>query len=374
MKLTSKWALLTIVLVLTLGLAACGGTGGEVPGDDYTSEDNVVVIECEEAGEIELSVADFMDLEAVSEEIVRLDDNGDVEEQYSIKGVLLETVLAHLEIGIGDLGTVRFTAGDGYSVEVPNNIVAGGKIILAYEIDGEPLHENTGPIRIFIPDEESMYWVRNTVKINLNRGESGGSQDPSGEIGVLEQIIFFETLLPELEVLDYIAEADAKAVKTEAVFADVQAGSLVQMLASDGFEKNEEFATAIEQYVVVEGENTPAFRGPDLPRGMHVRDLVWMGSGDTGFLFVKNGLEYFDEAEVDGDKGISLKDIADKFSLKEADTYILESDDGYSVEISYEELEAGIVFFRDSGEISSAFEGLPKNTAVKGLLSIRVAD
>lgn len=368
-----KWALPVIMILLLAAIAGCGSTGnnndpGDQPGQDF------IVIESPEAGEIEISVADLMELESISQEIIRKDDNGNTVDQYPIKGVLLEKVLAHLNISSENLNTVRVTAGDGYSVEVPNNILASRKVILAYEIDGEHLQGNTRPIRVFIPEEETMYWVRNTVKISLTRGVSGGKNPPAGETTSLDTLIFFDTLVSTLESVDYTAEAGAKAVKASELYENVQATSLVNMLASDGFKKNEEYSTVVGGYIVYQGENAPAFRDPDLPRGMHVRDLVWMTSGDTGFVFFGPGLDYFETAEFDGNVGVSLKDLVEQIGLKLTDTYVIESVDGYTVEINYDDLEAGIVFFRESGELSTFFEGLPKNTGVKDLLSIRAGE
>jgi len=220
-----------------------------------------------------------------------------------------------------------------------------------------------------------MYWVKNTVKISITRGESGSSQEPGGDqVGPLRRIVFFETLQSTLEVVDYSEEAGAKAVNASELLEGVQASNLVHMLASDGFEKNEELDTFKENIIVVQGENAPAFRGLDLPRGMHVKNLVALATGDTGFVFVRKGLDYFEVSTVGSDSGISLKHLVDQLGLEVAEIYVLESDDGYTVELSYEDLAAGIVYIREGGELASAFDGLPKNTSVKYLLSISVAE
>lgn len=367
-KLLALIAILACTLMVVTGCGPKEGPGG----GDYTGEDDVVTIDSPEKGETEITVADLMKLKSVTKEIQRRGDDGEIEDEYSIKGVLLQDVLAHLELSADNLDTLRFTAGDGYSAEVPNNIVTSGEVILAYMIDDEYLYEDTRPIRMFIPGEEAMYWVKNTVKITLTRGDSA-TPGPGGEGGgALKKIVFFDTLQSLLSVEDYAPETGAKAVKTSELLADVQGSGLVHMLASDGFEKNEELDTFLENFIVVEGDNAPAFRGPDLPRGMHVKNLVSVSTGGTGFLFVKPGLEYFEAKEVDSDSGVGIKDLADKLGLEVADTYILESDDGYTAEVTYEDLAAGIVYFREGGELASAFHGLAKNTSVKHLLSISV--
>lgn len=350
---------LVLVLAMVLAMGAITGCGGNNDDDqDLPGDEDIITI----AGS-EFTVAELKEMEAVTEEIVRTDD-GETE-QYPIKGVALDVVLESLDINAADLETIRLIAGDGYAVEVPNEILTQRTVILAYEIDGEPLREDTRPIRVFIPEEEAMYWVRNTVEISVSEKDS----QPGA---ALQKLVFFETLLANLDVVEY--EEGGQAVTTADLFAGAQAGENVSMLAADGFEKNEEHATFIEAYIVFEGDdNAPAFRGPDLPRGMHVKDLVSIASGDSGFLFVEKGMEYFTAAEVEGNAGISLADLAEQFGL-EADVYILEAVDGYTVEISGEDLSLGIVYINDDGQVTSRFDGLPKNTAVKDLLSLQAAD
>lgn len=358
-------ALLTAITVV----AGCGPRGPQAVPETYTGENDFIVIEGLEQGERKITVAELMTLSSVSEEVVATDDDGKITEQYTAEGVLLETVLSHLGIASKDLDTVRFTAGDSYSVEVPNSILTSRKLILAYKANGKFLPAGDGPIRVFIPEERSMYWVRNTLKISLSWGNAG---DEVG-VGSVKRIIFFETLLAELESVDYPAETGAKAVKTAAVLADVQASPLVRLLAADGFVKNEELATFKELYIVTEGEDTPALRGPELPLGMHVKYLVALWTGDSGFAFVERGLDYFTPTEAAGFTGVSLQELTALFGLT-SETYVLTASDGYSVEVGRDDLAAGIVYMQENGELASAFEGLPKNTGVRNLLSIAIGE
>ena len=63
--------------------------------------------------------------------------------------------------------------------------------------------------------------------------------------------------------------------------AGVNASDTVYLLAQDNFYKHEEYETFIEAYIVVQGENTPAFRSPDLPRNTSVRDLLEIRVADS---------------------------------------------------------------------------------------------
>ena len=315
----------------------------------------------------EISVDEIKDLSYVVKEIKRTNDDEEIIDQYPIKGVTLKDLLLNFDKKIEDLDYIRLTAGDGYSLEVPNHIVHNKDLILAYEIDNMPLKENTKPIRVFIPEEEAMYWVRNLVEISMVALKSNISSQNNN---TADKIIFFESLIKNFNAVEYDGNSDQKAIKTSDLFNDIELSESIYLLAVDGFEKNEEFKTFIEQYILTEGVNTPAYRGPDLPRGMHVRDLVWVFSNKTGIFSVNRGLEIFDAHKINDDSGINLLELTKRFNMKTSETYLLEASDGYSVQVTHEDLEKGIVYIRRNGEVYSLFEDLPKNTSVKNLLFI----
>jgi len=336
-----------------------------VQADSEIPLDDSIVISSQLQGEVEFTIGDLKEnFTEVTEEIIRRDEDGEIYDQHPIRGVMLKEVLESLEIELTALEGIRLTAGDGYSIEVPEFILETSPIILAYEIDEEPLWEDTRPIRVFIPGQETMYWVKNTVEISL-LGEEAVEEEAA-----LKEILFFETAVSELEKVDYQGSDGTAAVKTADLLADLDTTSDIYLLAADGFDKTEEYETFIDAYIVIEGENTPAFRAPDLPRGMHVRDLVWISTGSTGFLSVERGAEIISQAEANEITGISLEALAAEFELVEAENYTLTAADGYSVEVSADDLASGVVYLDEDGEVGSEFEGLPRGTAVKNLLSI----
>ncbi|OWZ83833.1 molybdopterin-dependent oxidoreductase [Natranaerobius trueperi] len=352
----------------------------EAEGNDYPGEEDVVTIVCDQDGEIEISVEELMELDSVTEEIVRRDDDGEIEDEYPIQGVLFKEMLDSIDWDHDTVDTIRLTAGDGYSVEVPNNILANNEVILAYEIDNEPLYDDTRPLRAFIPEEEAMYWVSNLVEIELSSISSRTDADAdsdghdSEEASSLEEIVFLETKVSEMENFEYEGEEKGKAVATSDLLGDLEVSDEIYLLASDGFDKNEELDTFMDAYILTQGEDVPAFRSPDLPRGMHVRDLTWISAGSVGFFSIEQGLEKFDEKTVEEDTGVSFLELTQEFDLQKSEKYILEAEDGYSVEIEHDDLSSGIVYISDSEEVSSVFDGLPRNTAVNDLKSIRVVE
>ncbi|WP_353892859.1 molybdopterin-dependent oxidoreductase [Proteinivorax hydrogeniformans] len=359
--------LLAIICVLLLTMGAIVGCSTEEKAiSEYPTVEDVITILSSSQGKTEISVMELMELQETTEKIIRRDDDGEIEEEYTIKGALFEDVLKSIDQDIKSIETIRLTASDGYSLEVPNHILAKRDIILAYEIKGDPLHEESRPIRVFIPEEESMYWVSSLVEIKLENGEP--TQEKNNELG---KIKFFESVISEMEELPYDGSEDKKSVKGSKFLEKIDASGDVYMLATDGFDKNEEYETFKDAFIVTQGENTPAFRSPDLPRGMHVRDLVWLSVNNTGVFSVERGKEIFDEYEVGENNGINLQVLVEEYGLKKADKYLLEAADGFSAEVTYEDLASGIVYIRESKEVASEFDFLPRNTAVRDLLFIK---
>lgn len=363
-----RFYLLGIVFLLTILFSASVSA-------DYPGEEDFITIVCDLDGEFVFPVETLMnDFEPVTEQIIRRDNEGQIYDEYPIKGVLLADVLSSISREKGELNSIRLRAGDGYSVEVPGPILLNRDIILAYEIDEKPLLEGTRPIRVFIPEEEAMYWVRNTVEISLNSKDEvkeAHARETTAQEDGLEKIYFFETMVSVLEEIDYPEGENQRAVRAEDLLADIEPSETVYMLATDDFEKNEEYETVLEAYFLTQGENTPAFRSPDLPRGMHIRDLAYISLGNTGIVCVENAIEMFPPQEINENVGVGFMVFFEIFGLKKADSYHLEAIDGFSAEVSYEDLIKGIVHIRESGQIASLFEDLPRNTAIRDLLFIK---
>ncbi len=62
--------------------------------------------------------------------------------------------------------------------------------------------------------------------------------------------------------------------------------------------------------------------------------------------------------------------LVDAVGLAEVDALVLEAVDGYSVEIGWGDLSRGVIYIRDSGEVSVAFDDLPRSANVRDLLRI----
>ncbi|MCR3922180.1 MAG: hypothetical protein NUK65_06650, partial [Firmicutes bacterium] len=72
--------------------------------------------------------------------------------------------------------------------------------------------------------------------------------------------------------------------------------------------------------------------------------------------------------------GTALPEIFKEVRLNDSDSYLFTALDGYSVEIKQEDIQQGLIYLNDAGEVTVMFAGLPKNTTIKGLLSIETVE
>lgn len=247
-------------------------------------------------------------------------------------------------------------------MEVPKEVLEARDIILAYEINGEPLHEKTKPIRAIVPGERSMYWVRNLVKIEILEAATAEA---------VSKLMFLESVVSSMEEHDYTYyESIDKAVLCKKLPLPEE-DDTVYLKSSDGLDKNEKAEVFLnEGYIKITGEASPAYLSPNLPKGMHVKELLWVGKADVGILSVEQGLKYFTPVQKGEAEGILITDIFQEVDMADSEKYLFTAVDGYEVEISKDDLAKGVVFIKDSGEVTVMFDGLPKNTTVKGLVTI----
>lgn len=318
-------------------------------------------------GERKFSLHEIMSMDEIREEIITRDDSGNIEKSFSVRGVLLARMLDYLGEDINNLSAVRIEARDGYAVEIPRDILGKRKIILAYEMEGQPLFKGSKPIRVFVPQEEEMYWIKQAVRVHLIYSEENSGNNE------ISRIIFMETRFMDLDREDY-GKDGLKAVKTTDLMPGVKENESISLLASDGLKKNENYDVFSRGLIVIEGEDAPSFRGHDIQKGMHVKNLLWAGTGETGFLSIIQAKNIFSENAVADQRGILLKDIADKFRLRTAEIYILESKDGTVTEISLKDMEKGIAFYAENANVSCVFEDVFEGKPIEDVVSISTGE
>src|SRR6056297_421950 len=328
------------------------------------AEDGEFVISNLEENDITIEVEKLKELPVVTKDVTSVDSGGN-EDNYTVKGALFSDLLDSLGYTKSDLKAVNLVAGDGYSIELPENVLVNRQIILAYEIDGEPLGEKVKPVRVIIPEERAMYWIKNLTTINVV------DMVKSVEI---ESLVLMETAFGQLEKVDYTYyESTDQAVGISNLIEKFELTTnsrTVSFTAADGFEKDEQVDIFKDGYIKITGDNAPLFISPDIPKGMHVKDLLFVNYGFTSVCSLTEALNVYEKSSVEDMTGISLKKLVEEAGLKSADKYMLTASDGYSVEVSSSDLENGILYLEDGDVVRTTFSNLSKKFWVKNLLKI----
>lgn len=318
--------------------------------------------------DIKVTVDEIKKLKIVNEDAISISSTGE-ETKQNVSGGLLEELLEKHGISQTELVSIRITAVDGYSMEIPSEVLKNRDIILAYEIDGEPLFEDSKPIRIVVPGERAMYWIRNVSTIEITEEETVASEQ-------VEKVIIFDAAIVNLDKQDYVYYEDIdKAIKTNDLLNEFvpEGEKQVFIKAADGLQRNETREIFEDAFIRVNGKESPMFLSPDIPKGMHVKDILWFSSEKVAFLTMDKALETYSKSTIQGDiEGISLKEALEDIGLKQGDTYIFIASDEYSIKMSKDDTNKGILYKSNDGSTRVSFDGLDKSTTVKDLLSVEV--
>ncbi|MCL0070433.1 molybdopterin-dependent oxidoreductase [Dehalococcoidia bacterium] len=366
MKVKSKMLYLFALGVFALGVIFMLAVMGF---EDDVAEEAIVNQKCSEkllitglAEDKEISLAELKKLESVERVASWIDREGN-KQSWEVRGILFDDFSrAFFDKSQQDFRSIRLSAGDGYSIEVPAEILKNREIILAYEINGQPLEPKHQPLRVIIPEERRMFWVFNLIEIEFIQ------EVPEYEIS---RIIILETAVDAVEQRDFLFDGKTyKAIRIKDImnyFAKESTAVDVFIKATDGLGRNEREDTFIGQgYLKITGDCAPRFLAPELPRGMHVRKVLWFSYGETAFFAVDRGLEVFGPT---GEKrGLSLEEIIRETGLRRGESYIFTAIDGSSIEIPVAYIDKGIIYLTDEDEYVAYFVATGK--FLKGVVSI----
>ncbi|MCK4260370.1 MAG: molybdopterin-dependent oxidoreductase [Halanaerobiales bacterium] len=315
-------------------------------------------------GDIEFGVEDLKKFEVVSMDLVTLNSSGN-ELKYSIAGSLFDDFLKKNDKSQNSLEAIRLVSGNGYSIEIPAKTLKSKKIILAYIVNGQPLDKKSKPVRVVIPEERSMYWIKNLDKIEIIKETANVA---------IKKVHFLETVIENIKKVDYnYYDSNDKAIEVQRLFKYLaMEGDFrrVSIQAADGMKKNENKNIFTNGYIKVTGIDVPLFLSPDIPKGMHVKNLLHFNYDDSVIFSLSKGLEGLKKTILDDIEGISMIEIFDKLDLMKAENYRLIAKDGNFIELTYDDLKKGILYLDDKGSVTSYFICLPINTKAKRLMTI----
>ncbi len=285
------------IAVLSLTMVACGVKEVNTvvsPDEDFATEvtleglgDEAIVLDLDTIKE--LPIAEVAAQSLTSDGEIKVAD---------IKGVYVKDILSQNGYDIANYESLKITAGDGYEILVPPDVLSTRDVILAFEENGIT-YDKYGAFRSIIPDERAMYWVKGVANLNFeaNIASSG-----------IEQIVFLDNLSQVMELEDYTYyETVEKAVAISDLietFAIVEDETTATLLASDGLEDDKDLTTVENSYLKLTGEDAPLFTAPDLPKGMQIKGIAYLKVGNTAFVSISAMTEVPTFKEVLAQSGV----------------------------------------------------------------------
>jgi len=187
-------------------------------------------------------------------------------------------------------------------------------------------------------------------------------------------VVFIESLIKVLETEDYDYNGSIDNAVSAAdllmEFREEDKQDFIKMISADGLEKNENKEIFEGGFLKIDGEDSPVFLDPEIPRGMWLKDIFAIFYGQTAYISAAQSIEMFENTQVEGKKGVFLKEVMEKAEMEEYINYLMRALDGYSVEVSSLDLENGVLYINEDGQVCTYFEELGKKYSFKDLLSI----
>ncbi len=316
----------SVALSFVLAVFLIGSVLGGCAAPWQPQETEKITISGLDNGSVEVTVDEIKALEPFAGKVEGADSEGKPV-IYEVKGGLLKELLEKNGTGQSDFSGMRIVATDGYSIEVSKDILSSRDVILAYEMDGKPLDEDNAPIRVFIPDERAMYWVRMVAELQMLKATQ--SDEVSG-------IYIMDSLYKEADYEDYeykLTGEKYKTINTRSIIESYPGagGDIVLLTASDGLLKNETLENFYKGAINMTGDNVPEFFSNTLPSGMFIKNLMLFKYGGNAFVFVSKVIEKH--------KPLTLQTLFQICGMKQGDEYSLTFKDGSKADVKSDELK-----------------------------------
>ncbi len=267
-----------------------------------------------------------------------ISSSGEVYEA-EVTGFSLGSLLAENGLDLAQIASLSFVASDGYVMAVPAEIWADQAVYIMLARDGEGLEYP----RSCIPEQRSMYWVKNLTKIELVPTEELALQL---QVSV-KRISFFREAVQEMEPVELNNRGELVSAYGLQDYFQQFALALpeapVTMAALDGLEKTEKPEIFLSSYVTLDSEAAPLYFSEEMNLGMRVKQLDVVIAGEDAIYFGSQA---------------SLEELFARVGMREAANYLFTASDGFQVRIPAEAIPYGEVYPDEKGGyLRVRFEG-----------------
>ena len=363
-----SFILLMGCLMAVLFLSACG-VGAVDPNEPWPNDQAKITIHGLTEEDFDITLAELKQLKTVTKHAEAPRSNGDIV-KVDATGPLLDTFLEQYGKTQKDFSRIRFTARDQYSIAVSAEVLGTRQVILAHQDKGLPLEDEFEPVRVIIPEERAMYWVRNLVRIDFETG---------GDVKNPNRVVFLDSAADQLPQVDYEYYGSMdKTIQVNDLIDNYTVASDATVInvflkASDGLQKNETKENFLSGFLKVTGQDAPKFIAEQLPEGMHTRDIIYIIYGETAifnYATAATCLPLKTEGEYEG---LAFTEIFKQTGLKGGNSYKFINTTGESMTLTLNDLgSGGLIYQNEQGVLSFGCTGKTGWRNIDNLLSVEV--
>ena len=157
-----KKIVILLVTAMLLYMCSCGTDDIDISG--YSDAEIALEGISEETAAVTVKQLKAMDCHTIKTE-----STSDKIGVVKATGVWLSDVLSEYGLEQGDFSRITIYGTDEYSAPLYKDFLKENRIMLAFGIDGQPLEENSAPVRIIIPESDSAYWTRMVNRIKFEK-------------------------------------------------------------------------------------------------------------------------------------------------------------------------------------------------------------
>ncbi|WP_051688296.1 FMN-binding protein [Desulfofalx alkaliphila] len=316
---------------------------------------------------IRITVDELKKHPTVKESTVLMRTSG-TRENIVAEGPLLSEVLKRHGIKLADYQGIGVTGRDGYYALMPKELLEKRRIILAHKVNGEEILKEDEPVRVVVPDEMGVYWVRMVSNIDLYSDIA--EKD-------VKSVKIFEPLTRDIEpyLYEYYGSKDEaiEIGKILAKFDNVNTAGFFTMVSSDGLLKNEVINMVRQRYYIkISGEGAPMNIAPNFKLGMNVKNMAYFSTTEDAVIFPQEMQKITGLAELNGQKGMNLHSVLIGVGVitPQDKQFELVNTAGQKIEISGRDLDKCVLVHQGDGKIIAFLQDVNGLVQLDDLLEI----
>lgn len=303
----------------------------------WQKDENSFMISWPENNSIRVNIEDLKTYPQVTTETILQKTTG-VKIPIKAEGPLLKDILEKNGIDINNYEAIGITGRDNYYTMVSKDIIQNRDIILGIRFNDEEIIREEKPVRIVIPDEMGVYWVKMVNRIDLYTHISPKD---------IQNVHIFDALTRDIKpyYYEYYGSKDESYLvgKILSKFEYVDENGFFTMVGLDGLVKNETISMVRDRYYIKTGGlNAPMNIGPAFKLGMNVKEMTHFSTTLDAVIFPEMMIKVMEVQNIPQGKAIRLKDVLEETGMiiESDDTFILLDTSGNKFPLSQDQLES----------------------------------